>query len=113
MTYCIVKIIYGTPLNDKAQNEFEKLGIDTEEIFEGKFGCTLLYSGNAETDPAFCGVELDEFDEATDMALDVSKLKMTPSANQIKIAREKISKLPPSVQKLLQPLGIYFIFHSS
>ncbi len=107
MTYCIVNVIYGVPLNKEAYDEFENLGIDTEEV------CTLLYSGGAEVEPGFCGVELDEFDEATDMALQVSKLKMTPTPAQIKNAHAKIAKLPPTVRALLQPTDVYFIFSTS
>ena len=106
--YSIVKIVYGSPLNQKAYDAMEKLGVEPEDI-----GCETLYSGGADVTPGYCGVELGEFDEATDMALKVSSLNLKPSAAQIKEANDAIAALPSQVRKHLAKADVYFVFCTS
>lgn len=120
MTYSIVKVIHGTylPADDDIRDEVCRLmdehtgedwgegWMDDESIF------TYEYHGNASHAPIWVGVGLDTFDEAQD-AMNINKLTLTPTEEQLAVASERLERLPQAVRNMLPPVGVYFVFCSS
>lgn len=106
--YCIMTVIYGVPLNQKVYDEVENMGHEPEDL-----GMETLYSGAGDITPGYCGVELSTFDEATDMSLLVSSIKMVPDQKQINEANKLIAALPSKIQSMLPKPDVFIIFHTS
>jgi hypothetical protein len=113
--YSIATVIYGVPLTEKILkkiDEWEDQGSDKwHENSDGPCGFTKLYSGSSHA-AGYCGIRLDEFDEACDF-VDPSKLKMKPTKSQMSVAKEFYKNLDPELQKLCEPLGVYFVWSTS
>ena len=106
--YCIVDVIYGSPITQEIIDELAKLALEPADV-----GYEMLYSGGGDTPPGYVGECLDTFDEATDMALPVSSLMMRPDTAQITRANRKFKELPREIRKMAKPLDVYFVFYTS
>lgn len=107
--YSIVTVVYGVPIRQAALDEVESLGIEPSDI-----GIITQYSGSGDEIPAYCGVELSEFDEATDMALPISSIRHTPTSKEIAKATAAVAALPSSVRKRIKDkLDTYYVFSTS
>ena len=106
--YCQVMIVYGSPLSEDIENILGTMGLEPKDV-----GYETLYTGGGSKTPGYIGVELDGFDEATEMAMLVSSLKMKPTAAQKAAARTKFNALPKEVRDRAKPLDVYFIFYTS
>ena len=115
--YCMMKVVYGTFRNKKVNDAIDKMEDDPNSSWyeddDGICGFIDLYSGASNVEPGFCGVELCEFDEATDCALDVNKLNFLPTAMQMVTAEKKYDKLDVKIKKVAPPLGVYIVFYTS
>lgn len=107
--YCKIEVIYGVPLNQKVYDAIENMNSEPED-----FDMETLYSGGGDITPGFCGVVLDSFDEATDMALLVNNINMKPTQKQIADANNLLNALPHPLRSLLPANpGVYYIFYTS
>lgn len=131
MTYAIGYVIYGTPLNqdhsdlisgwesgeeyDPKTGENRKLTTEEEDLWfednDGPCGFTSIYSGNSDKLTGYCGVYLDEIDEANDVTLDSMNWKATPE--QKKQALEKIANLHPKLRDVSDVAGHYIVWGTS
>lgn len=109
MSYCIVSVIYGVPLSDEIQQVFTDLDWEIDEQEDAGF-VELYTSGGPGA--GYFGVELYEFDECR-YSLAVDKIPFKPTKAQIAKVARTIKALPPALQKVLEPVGVYFVFHSS
>lgn len=107
--YCIVQVIYGVPIRKAALEEVEMLGKELSD-----FGGETMYSGSGDEEPAYIGVQLSAFDEATDMALSVSGIRHVATPAEVIKAKALIAALPSVVSsKITDKEGVYFIFSTS
>lgn len=126
MSYAILHVVYGFPINDKQRkiikkmSECELAGLSNDEIDElenGKgvgaiFGFTSLYCAGGDDDIGFCGVELDRCTEGEDLRVSqLSKYKPT-QAQRIEVDG-KISALRPELQEVADPIDIWIVWGSS
>jgi len=107
MSYSMVSVVIGTYINQAVNDELESMGIEAEDA-----GFEVLYSGGANIQPGYCGVEIYSFDECTD-ALKVSDIKLHPNSNQMAEATKLFNALDPKVKAVAPPLDVYFVFHTS
>lgn len=102
MPYAIFEIVYGIPLtsDDKLLSTELKDIVDSEEheLIQSR------YSGFSTQDPAFCGVSLGEFDEC-EPVIEVSKLNMTPTQDQIDEFNSAFNQMPAEVQQMIRDYG--------
>ena len=110
MTYCIMTIIYGVPLTSETNKLIRKWEHENDnrwfEDENGMCGFNFLYNGgDSESIPGFCGVILDEFDEARDF-IKFSDLKFFPSDEDKKIVFEKISNLHHELRELCEKIDV-------
>lgn len=119
--YSITNIIYGVPLTKKisAQIEAWEENEEEEKWFEderGTCGFTILYHGGADQHIGYCGVELDEFDEAS-FYIKPSNLNTDPTQAQIEEAQKLYKQLQPELKQILEhegvKLDIYYIHSTS
>lgn len=120
MSYAIIKIIYGVPLNEAVSQkiqEWEQIPETAEggdlwfEDNDGTCGFETLYSASGSDLLGFCGVELCEL--AHYESEDVTKLKLLPTAKQKAEAEAKVAKLHPDLRKLAGPIGSYTVWSDS
>lgn len=90
--YSIGQVIYGYPLTAELQKRH-----CIEDLIEDE-GCLHYYSGSASAIPAAIGVELCEFDEATDY-IPVIDLKLAPTNEQKTELDEKWALLSDAVKR--------------
>jgi hypothetical protein len=74
--YSICNVVVGTPVPHRISNFQQEADFDPADI-----GFKMLYSGNADTQPGYCGVKLCSFDECDTQK--VSNLKLVPNEEQI------------------------------
>lgn len=102
--YSIQNVIVGTPVTKEVIEALTSLGMNLRDA-----GYEEVYNGG---DPSFswgyCGVLLDEFDEATDFT-QVSHLKLAPTREQMDKAKEMWEALPVTVKEIAPPLDVYFV----
>jgi hypothetical protein len=55
--YVIGHIIFGIPLNEEIEEEFDRLELCVDDFFE------TIYHGSAPSTQGWCGVKLSSFDE--------------------------------------------------
>lgn len=116
--YSKITIVYGTKVLDKKYEKIANLLEDMAEAAEIQFsdlsenGFEELYSGTGDYPVAYCGVVLDTFD-IIGTGIPLSKLKLTPNEKQKQKAEELFQKIPLKIQKLLPPLEVYLIYHTS
>ena len=102
MSYAIFEIVYGIPLtsDDKMLHAELQDVVNSEEY-------DLIhtrYSGFATQEPAFCGVSLGEFDEC-EPVIEVSKLNMAPTQDQIDEFNSAFNQMPAEVQQMIRDYG--------
>jgi hypothetical protein len=83
--YSICNVIVGAPIPKEIRRAKGFYGISLEDI-----GFTILYSGNADEEPGYCGVEISTFDECGTMK--ASDLRLVPSEQQILEATNKLAE---------------------
>jgi len=126
MSYAILNIVYGFPINNahrtviKQLTESELGALSEDEIDElengrGRlafFGFEGLYCAGGDDDIGYCGVELDRINEGENIKVaEITKLR--PTSAQIKEANERYKKLRPELMAVADPPGIYFVWSSS
>lgn len=116
--YSKITIIYGTKVPDK---KYEKISDLLEAMAEddeinysdlSENGFDELYSGTGDCPVAYCGVVLDTFD-VIGTGIPLSKLQLTATEKQKEKAKVLFDKIPLKVRKLLPPIDVYLIFHTS
>lgn len=115
MSYAIIKIIYGVPLNEDVSKKIQEWELSGDENWgednNGTCGFKTLYSAGGDDLMGFCGVVLDELEHYTSQ--DVTKLKLLPTVKQRAEAEKKVAKLHPELRKLAGPLGSYTVWSDS
>ena len=102
--YSIGHVIFGIPKTQAISEKISEWEADEEceKWYEDNGGCCgfeTMYSGSAEHEPGFCGVELETFDECCDF-LRVREMKLEPTEEQKQEALEKIGKLEPELREI-------------
>lgn len=116
--YAIVDVIYGIPLTKEINNLINKWETDPncdkwEEDEVGRMcGFEIIYSGNRNEPPGFCGVRLDQFDES-DGYNSLINLKLEPTNDQKTETLELINNLDREIKDIIPPLGVYLIWSTS
>lgn len=118
MTYAIINVIYGCPienhnyydhdiqtpivewLNDENKSE------EIDNLF------VTLYHGSLDVPPMYFGIQLDEFDECT-LGVWLGRLKLKPDPEQKSRVDQAFNGLPARFRDDLPPLDTYFIFSTS
>lgn len=102
MSYAIFEIVYGIPLT----SEDKPLSTELEDIVDSEEYELIhtRYSGFASYTPTFCGVSLGEFDEC-EPVIEVSKLNMTPTQDQIDEFNSAFDQMPAEVQQMIRDYG--------
>lgn len=113
MSYACFKIIYGLPL----YSDENKRTVELEDFIEQyPSGLHTYYSGSAELTPACFGIKLDGFNECSDF-INLSSLKLQPSAEQIKEYESLWSNLSKETQEMLEKQcgkpRVFFLTHTS
>lgn len=120
MSYAIVKIIYGVPLNDAVRtqiNEWEQTpeGAENSDLWfeddDGVCGFETLYSAGGDAPLVFCGVKLCVLQSYENE--DVTKLQLLPTPEQRAAAEAKVAKLHPKLRELAGPIGSYTVWSDS
>jgi hypothetical protein len=106
--YGITSVVYGTHITKRAYRVLAQMNLEPEDV-----GFECLYSGSADVQPAYLGVELDSFDEGVEVGMPFNGLNTQPSAAQMKLAHDLWNKLPPAIQVTLPPIGLYLVFSTS
>lgn len=101
--YAIVNVMYGVPLNSNEWPSPVEWSAGFEEYIEeaqdekDADGFYLPYSGAGDTRPGTFGICLGEFDEACHH-VDISDLKLVPTAAQLKKYKNLWDKLPKEIR---------------
>lgn len=100
-------MIYGIPLTKELHEQFAKLGLEAEDN-----GFETMYSGSANFQPGYCGVELTSFGEGSDLLL--SDLKLKPTNEDIAEATKRWNELPKKIKKLCAGKSdVYIVWSTS
>lgn len=115
MSYSIVTVVYGVPLNDDCIDLINKWESDTNddkwfEDDDGICGFTTLYSASGPHN-GYCGVKLDTLESYGNQL--VSEVRMIPTEAEIKEATARLDKLHPELRSKVGPIGVYFIWSDS
>lgn len=102
MSYAIFEIVYGIPLTSDGKQFSDEL----EEIVESNQYKLIQsrYSGSASQTPTFCGVALGRFNECSPV-IEVSKLNMTPTQDQMNEFISAFDQMPAEVQQMIRDYG--------
>lgn len=108
MSYAVIDIIVGVPLNDAVRKKMREWENDGDERWDDD-GCGFetLYSAGGESPYGYCGVKVDSLETYTPQL--VSSLKQ-PTREQIEEAEKLVAKLDPELRKLAGDFGVYFIW---
>lgn len=115
MSYSIVRVIYGVPLNENCIELINKWEHDVSddrwwEDDEGVCGFTSLYSASGPGN-GYCGVELCSLNSFVNQL--VSKVRMVPTEAEIKKANARLDLLHPELRSKTGPVGVYFVWSDS
>jgi len=101
--YAICHVIYGKVLSREEQDMLDKHLEQTEGpevddwLREEKLG-DGFYSGSGGCQPSFFGVVLSQFDEATGHGMAVSKIRTTPTEEEVK----RVAEIQEKVKDLIE-----------
>lgn len=108
MSYSIVKVIYGVPLNEEVSNKMDEWEDSGDDRWYDGCGFTTLYSASGDPTPGYCGVELCTLKSYANQC--VSELPLVPKAPQVQEAMKKIALLDPELRELAGKPDVYLIW---
>ncbi len=111
MSYAIIKVIYGVPLNEDISRKISEWEEQEDERWTDDCGFEQLYSASGSEYVGYCGVELCELESYGNQPL--SDLVLTPTAEQKKEALELLNALEPELRALAGKPDVYLVWSDS
>lgn len=115
MSYAIVHVIVGVPLNEAVSNKIREWEDEGDERWtdghEGQCGFTTLYSASGGDLCGYCGVNIDALESYGNEL--VSNVRFEPTAEETANAKLLVEQLDPELRKLAGEFGVYFIWSDS
>lgn len=107
MSYAIIDVIYGIPLNEEVAQKLKEWEENGDERWTDGNGFTQLYSAGGSYPFGYCGVKIDTLEHYTPQL--VSSLKK-PTGEQKAKAVKLCKQVEPELRELAGPIGLYFIW---
>lgn len=110
MSYAIVSVVYGIPLNEDVARKMDEWEESGDERWDDYHGWKRLYSASGPA-TGYCGVELCTLESyGQDL---VSKYRLEPTPKEKAKAEQLVSKINDELRDLAGPIGVYFIWSDS
>lgn len=113
--YPIAYVIYGVPITEAVSARLNAMEADASsswsEDADGPCGFITIYSGVAEHQVGYCGVELARH-PCVQTPVDLAGLPEPTEAERASAAA-RIDRLDPGIAALCPPVGRYLVFGTS